>query len=343
MARAERHRSSGLVGVVRARGHRARPWSATACAALLAASSVASAQSSPQAEQLFRDGRRLMADRKYAEACAAFDASQRLEPTTATAMNLADCSEKAGLLATAWGWFLDVAAKTRTPEASPLHDAAKRRAAAIEPRLSHLVVRLAEPARVEGLVISLDRIVLSVGAWNRAIPVDGGGHTIEVAAPDRDPWSTRVTVAPERDTVTVDVPALAPASRHASAPLAAVAPLAAAAPLEQAAPSDLAAPQRRAWQVPVALGAVAAAALVGGAVVERAAERAYGQATAEPDDARQRERYDDAVVRRGAAIGLGAVGLAAGGVAVYLLARGWPARPQLVPTGNGVAIAGVFW
>src|SRR5436190_11289267 len=67
-----------------------------------------------QAEVLFRQGKTLFAAGKFAEACAAFDASERLEPDVSTVMNQANCREKNGQLATAWGEFLDAERQTRS-------------------------------------------------------------------------------------------------------------------------------------------------------------------------------------------------------------------------------------
>ena len=56
------------------------------------------AQSAAQAEALFRQGKEQMAAGKYAEACAAFEASQKAEAATSTLLNLANCREKNGEL-----------------------------------------------------------------------------------------------------------------------------------------------------------------------------------------------------------------------------------------------------
>jgi hypothetical protein len=318
-------------------------------AALLVMPGTAGAQSSAQAEQLFRDGKRLMMERRYREACAAFDASQRVEPTPATAMNLADCSEKAGQLATAWGWFLDVAAKTRGAESGALHDTATRRAAAIEPRLSHLTINVPDDSQVDGLVVTLDHVVLARGAWNRAAPVDGGSHTVEAKAPGHASWSAVLTVAPERDAQSVEVPILRPppvvsgvngVNGVSTAPRTA-APPAGPSPLQIAAPSE-ASPAPRSRVVPIAIGATALAAIIGGVVLERSAEHAYDLSMIEPDDARQRDLYNSAVHQRGGAIALGAAGLIGGAAAIYLLVRPSADHTVVVPTASGVAIAGRF-
>ena len=48
---------------------------------------------------------RLMMEKRYAEACEAFAASDRVGPSIAAKMKLADCEEKRGRLATAWATF----------------------------------------------------------------------------------------------------------------------------------------------------------------------------------------------------------------------------------------------
>jgi hypothetical protein len=80
---------------------------------LLAAAAPAFAQATAQAEQAFRDGNALMERREYAKACEAFATSDRIEPSIAAKMKLADCEEKRGKLATAWGLFLNVKTLTR--------------------------------------------------------------------------------------------------------------------------------------------------------------------------------------------------------------------------------------
>ncbi len=173
---------------------------------LVAAAGAAHAQSA-EAEAAFRDGKRLMGEKKYAEACDAFAASQRLAPGTSTKLNLADCREKNGELATAWGLFLEVGIDLKTDASNAsLAKVAKERAAKLEPRLSYLTVSVPDESRVEGLVITRNGAEIDSGLWNRAIPIDGGSYAISASAPAHEAWTTTIDIAPEGASVTVDVP-----------------------------------------------------------------------------------------------------------------------------------------
>jgi hypothetical protein len=178
--------------------------SATVC---LGAAAPAHAQSTVEAEKLFRDGKVLMKQGKFADACSAFEASQRIEANIATLTSLADCSEKNGKLATAWGYFLKAESLTRSDaKQTKLNATARQRAAAIEPRLSYLTINLPDESRIEGLVVARNGVVVDPGTFNRAVPVDGGEYEIQGKAPGHEPWTTRVTVKNESDRQSVEVP-----------------------------------------------------------------------------------------------------------------------------------------
>src|SRR5580698_8378696 len=81
--------------------------------ATLSGSLPALAQPSPPARAaaaaLFEDGRRLMGENKFAEACPKLEESQRLDPGMGTLYNLSVCFEAVGKIASAWVGFRDVA------------------------------------------------------------------------------------------------------------------------------------------------------------------------------------------------------------------------------------------
>ncbi len=173
----------------------------------LGAAPRAHAQAHPAAEQLFRDGKELMKAGKLAEACAAFEASEKTEHNVATVMNAADCREKNHQYAAAWALFLQADSNTRGDASkAALNATAKKRVAALEPRLSFLTINVPDESRVEGLEVTRDGALVDPVEWNRSIPVDGGAHVVAGKAPGHESWSTTVTVAAEKDKQAVEVP-----------------------------------------------------------------------------------------------------------------------------------------
>jgi hypothetical protein len=176
---------------------------AVAVTAFAAPVSIAHAQS-PQAEVLFRDGRDLIKRGKLAAGCDKLAASERLESSIGTLLNLGDCREKLGKLASAWAAFRKAEAMAKRSGSDDKRQAeAARRAAQLEPKLSNLVIEV--PSGVVGLVVHRDGEVVDPAVWNTAMPVDSGTYTITAEAPGFVAWSGPVTVAvgARRQVVTV--------------------------------------------------------------------------------------------------------------------------------------------
>lgn len=306
--------------------------------ALVALSSRAYAQpAGAQAEVLFREGRDLMKAGKYAEACTAFDQSQKLEPAITTLLNLAGCREKAGQLATAWGLFLEAERQTRGAKdgaTKKLNEVAKTRAEKLEPKISKLTINVMHP--IDGLEISRDKDRVDTAMWNRALPIDGGTYTITATAPDKKPWTTQVTVAPESESKTVEVPDLAKKASEVVPPTStAVTPPVAEEEEEHDTP-----PASRSKAVPIAIG-VAGVAMLGGAVGFHLWGNAkYDDAKAEMTDQTRRDAlYDSANQKRFIATGLGAAGIAAAGVSIWLFLRGGGDEQQATVAQHHVVVA----
>lgn len=285
----------------------------TALVAVTAARTGAQAQSSTaQAETLFRQGKDLLAHGNIADACAAFDASQKLDPTLATLLNQASCREKNGQLATAWGLFLDAERQSRaaTDDATrQLHQVATDHAAKLEPRLSTLMITVAAENRVGGLEILRNNEPVDPGAWNKALPVDGGTYKITARAPGNADWSSTVTVLVEHDAKTIETPKLKAAVLQASQ---------APGPAHPASAS----PERsRSKVVPLVLGGAALGLVAGAVIFELSASSTYDQSKRETDNAKQDSLWHSANTRRYAAVGLGAAGIACAGAAVWFYLR----------------------
>jgi hypothetical protein len=178
--------------------------------AVATASAPAKAQSGGNdkvtAEALFEDARKLVADRRYAEACPKFADSQRLDPSAATLLNLASCWEKAGRTATAWATYKEAASAANAAGRKDYVTAAERHAEALAPTLSRLTVNV--PTPIDGIQVKRDGINVERAEWGSALPVDPGAHTLEASAPGHKGWSTSVDVAPNTVQATATVPAL---------------------------------------------------------------------------------------------------------------------------------------
>ena len=176
---------------------------ALALAAGSAARGDDSSQASATAEALFRDGRILMEQRRYDEACPKFVAAQKLEATVGTALNKGECFERAGKLASAWAGFDEARALAKRAGEIPRADEAARRMGLLEPRLSKVLIQAPSGGLPAGSVIKLDGQAVDAAALGTAIPVDAGLHRVEVAGPAGASWSTTVEVP--ADPVTMPV------------------------------------------------------------------------------------------------------------------------------------------
>ncbi len=158
----------------------------------------------------YDEAKRLMAGGKFAEACPKFEASYNADPQLGTLLNLADCHEKIGRIATAWAEYNEVV-ETAGKRDDPREEYARGRAEFLAPRLSHLVIRgPADP--LVGLVVRNDGVDVTALLGN-SLPVDPGTHTVTAEATGRESWKASVTIQGERDAEEIAVPALAEAKR----------------------------------------------------------------------------------------------------------------------------------
>jgi len=155
------------------------------------------------AEALFNDGDRLMSAGKIADACDAFEASNRIETRAGTLIRLGECREANHQLASAWSAFKDALTRVRDPRKREI---AQAKAAELEPKLSFLTVSVSDEARIDGLQLARNGKPLDPGLWNRAVPVDGGTYIISGRAPGHEEWQTTVVIDNEHGKGSVDVP-----------------------------------------------------------------------------------------------------------------------------------------
>jgi hypothetical protein len=156
------------------------------------------------AESLFQEARKLMDAKRYSEACPKLVASQKIAPAVGTLLNLADCYERAGQLASAWARFHEAIALAQRLGRPDREKTARERADKLEPRLIKLTIVSPE----KNVDVKLDGNVLDAAALGTAVPVDPGKHAIEATAKGKKAFTTTVDVSDRARSPSVEIPAL---------------------------------------------------------------------------------------------------------------------------------------
>jgi len=128
-----------------------------------------------EAQERFEEGRALVKAGNPTDAIPKFLASIAADPTTAAVLNLADCYEKVGKLASAHARFRQAQELSR--EKDPARsDEARKRAELLEPRLS--TVTLIPPANPEDARVWMDGVEVPASEWGKPSPYDAGVHEL---------------------------------------------------------------------------------------------------------------------------------------------------------------------
>ena len=311
------------------------------------------------AEALFEDARTLVAAGKYAEACPKFADSERLGPSAATLLNLANCWEKLGRMATAWATYRAAASAANAVGRKDYLVAAQRHADGLGPRLARLTVTVGQP--VPGLQVKRDGVLVESAEWGSAIPVDVGSHSVEASAPGHKAWAVAIQVAQDGAQASVSVPALEESPVDATAAALAPAPAASssASPASAGSPAPAEASGSSGGGQRVAAVVIAGVGVIGlglGTAFAIIAKNKYddsrgnGQCPNDPNicDATGVSQRNDA---RSAgniatvAFGVGAAAIVAGGIVWFSAPHG--ERPagvafEVAPTLGGLVARGAF-
>lgn len=293
---------------------------------LLAAALPARAEDPAGAEALFREGRALFAEGKVEAACLKFKASQALEASPGTLLNLAACHAAAGKTATAWAEFVGAGRLAHSEHKDRQEAEAKRRATELEATLSYLTVRVAEV--VPGLEVRRAGELLEPSIYGMRVPVDPGLQMIDASAPGYQPFHLEVRLAAAKADEVVEVPKLA-LTPGASTPPAATLPAGnvgsnaeLAKPASAPPAPDAAGPNRT---LPLVIGGIGGALLLTGAVAGTLALRSNSSAKDlcpqashcnDPDALSLADRRDTEALIADVGVGVGLAGL---GLAAVLL------------------------
>jgi tetratricopeptide (TPR) repeat protein len=158
-----------------------RMLSSSAIAALLLAWSPVARADPAAAEALFREGRALLQRGDVQVACDKLQASNALDPSAGTLLNLAACRLRQGKTATAWAHFIAAERLAENQGRDEQAREAKRRAQELEPTLSTLTLQAAEAP--PGVELRRGGQPIQAGSLGSPVPVDPGPLLIEASAP----------------------------------------------------------------------------------------------------------------------------------------------------------------
>jgi hypothetical protein len=173
--------------------------------ALQAPRAVAQAESGAGARALFEEGRRLIKEGDYADACPKLEAAAKIQASPGVLLNLGDCYEHTNRSASAWAEFADAAAEAARAGRPDQEAEAERRRQLLGPKLARIVVRVS--AETPGLGVQRDGVPVDRSAWGSALPVDPGDHVVAAGAAGYASWSASVRIDAPGDVV-VEVPSL---------------------------------------------------------------------------------------------------------------------------------------
>ncbi|HEY5945262.1 MAG TPA: hypothetical protein VIV40_07220 [Kofleriaceae bacterium] len=330
-----------------------------AFAGLVMQLSTAHAQSAG-AEALFREGRDLIKKGDLKAGCDKLEASEKLESSVGTLLNLGDCREKLGKPASAWAAFRKAEATAkRAGNDKKRQLEAKRRAVKLEGDLANLTVQVGPKSKSSGLVIKRDGEVVDQDLWGTAIVVDPGSHVVVAEAPGYKPWKLEVSVGKGGKRWVV-VPTLEPIPEPPKPPPAvAVTPPPTPAPtvvVDQVPPAQHPITYQRTWSttrgIAVAVGVIGAGALGTGIYFGNRANDLQSQSDAicptttcdDPEGLRLNDRARDQALRANVMF---AAGGAAVGVATLMWFLGKPEEttviaPTISDTHVGASLSGRF-
>src|SRR5690349_12619904 len=124
-----------------------RAWAAFLC--MLALSFIGprlrADDNAAAADQLYKEARALAQKGKHAEACPKFEASYKLDRALGTLLNLADCHEHVGKVASAWAEWNEAIDMAKRANDDKREKFATKRRNEIEPKLPRLAVEVTNP------------------------------------------------------------------------------------------------------------------------------------------------------------------------------------------------------
>ncbi len=159
-----------------------------------------------KAEDLFKSAKKLMAEKKYKDACPKFEESDKLDPGIGVELNLGKCYEDWGKLGKAYHAYTDAEKKAKDANddrVTKIHDLVQK----LEPQVPRLVIHIPPGSNTKGLTVAIDGVTIGKNELDDPQLVDPGPKQV-VYSVDGAPTKTKL-VAVERggtSEVTLELP-----------------------------------------------------------------------------------------------------------------------------------------
>ncbi|NVB82278.1 MAG: tetratricopeptide repeat protein [Kofleriaceae bacterium] len=165
---------------------------------------VASANNKDKADALFKQGKKLMSEKRYADACEAFEKSNKLDPGIGTQLNIAKCYEEWGKIGRAFLAYQEAEAMAKAAKDSrepKIHELVE----GLDSQAPRLTIKLPKDTSTNGLTVTLDGD--KVTKFGEPFVIDPGPHTIEYSISGGAKKDRVVPVERGGDSeVTLDIP-----------------------------------------------------------------------------------------------------------------------------------------
>ncbi len=146
-----------------------------AIVSVLATVSVAHADKKERADALFKQGKKLMDQQRYSDACESFEESYKLDPGIGAQLNIAKCFEEWGKLGRAFTAY-QLAEKLARDARDDRADKIKQLIATLDPEVPRLTLKIPKNAPRD-FKVTMDRQPVTI--LGQAFVVDPGPKTIE--------------------------------------------------------------------------------------------------------------------------------------------------------------------
>ncbi|MEO8840685.1 MAG: tetratricopeptide repeat protein [Kofleriaceae bacterium] len=147
---------------------------------VIAALALSTPAFADKADEVFKQAKKLMAEKKYAEACPKFEKSYQMDPGIGGQLNVGKCYEEWGKLGKAYRAYSEALKKAEDTNDNRA-EKIKKLVAQLEPQVPRLVIHVPPDAETTGLQVAIDGVSITVEELAKPQLVDPGPKQVEYA------------------------------------------------------------------------------------------------------------------------------------------------------------------